>query len=270
MEGDTHAATGGAMGLLIAPELGLHTLTTALPFAVITAGYALVPDLDHPGAAASRLLGPVTEWVCRRLCSLSAWTFRHTKTRHDVPAEGTHRHLTHTLAFALVLGGLAHLSAGWGGARADLGWLAFGLLLAVDRLGAVAAVAYASVLLAWLPLVSTALSGHTSLGQGLSAAITHTTPWLGVAVALGCLTHDLGDMLTWAGVPVLAPLPLGNQRWRRLHLLPKRLRFRTGKIAERRLVLPASVLIAILAMPGVLPVLSTGYQSLLHATSHHS
>lgn len=268
MEGDTHAVTGGMAALVVAPALGLHSLTTALPFAVITAGYALVSDLDHPGAAASRLLGPVTEWVCRRLCSLSAWTFRHTKTRYDVPAEGTHRHLTHTLVFALVLGGLAQLTTVWGGARADLGWLAFGLLLAVDRLGAVAAVAYASVLLSWLPLVNTAITGHTSLWQGLSSAITHTTPWLGLAVALGCLTHDLGDMLTWAGVPVLAPLPLGGQRWRRLHLLPQRLRFRTGKTAERFVVLPASALIAALAVPGVLPILSTGYQTALRALNH--
>ena len=65
---DTHdgshpSLTGWCAGLAVAPAVGITTLSQALVFAATTAGYALLPDLDHPGARASKLLGPVTEGV---------------------------------------------------------------------------------------------------------------------------------------------------------------------------------------------------------------
>jgi hypothetical protein len=250
MQGTTHVATGGLTAAALAPYLGLHTFVTVLPFMAITAGYALVPDLDHPGAAASRIGGPVTGWLCDGLCALSAWTFRLTKTPKDVPSAGTHRHLTHIIAFALVLGGAAHLTAVLWGAWAVVGWLVAGLALAVDRLGAIALVAYLASLASWAPSINPH-SAH--LGRDVLAALDHTSPWLGIAVGLGCLTHDLGDALTTAGVPLLAPLKLTGQRWRRLHLLPQRLRFHTGSDAEHW-VLVLTAIGTVLELPGVFRV----------------
>src|SRR5690606_40666834 len=68
MMGRTHALTGWCAGLAVAPAVGITTLSQALVFAATTAGYALLPDLDHPGARASKLLGPVTgglSWLLR-------------------------------------------------------------------------------------------------------------------------------------------------------------------------------------------------------------
>lgn len=247
MNGDTHATTGALIAVAVAPLLGLHTVITVLPFAVVTAGYALVSDLDHPGAAASRLGGPVTGWVCKRLCTLSAFAYRHTKTRRDVTSAGTHRHLTHTLVFALVLGGVAQLSTALWGPWAMLAWLVAGVCLAADRLGAVALVAYSIGLAGWLPLIQVR---HGDLGHAVLAALDHTSPWLGVAVGLGCLVHDLGDCLTTAGVPLLWPLPLAGQRWRRLGT-PRKMRFHTGGPAETRFVLPLAAAATVVELPGV-------------------
>ena len=60
MMGRSHALSGWCAGLAVAPLIGLTSVAQVVPFAAATAGYALVPDLDHPGASASRLLGPVT------------------------------------------------------------------------------------------------------------------------------------------------------------------------------------------------------------------
>ena len=39
---------------------------------------------------------------------------------------------------------------------------------------------------------------------------------MGSAVTVGVLTNLAGDFITKRGIPLLAPLPLGRQRWRNL------------------------------------------------------
>ena len=74
---------------------------------------------------------------------------------------------------------------------------------------------------------------------------------LGLAVGSGVLAHTLGDALTRSGCPLLWPLAVGGQRWRRIGL-PQRWRIRTGGRAERWIVNP--VLLALLAADLVLLV----------------
>ena len=85
MMGHSHALTGWCAGLAVAPLVGLHTLPEVLPFATAAAGYALLPDLDHPGATASRFLGPLTGLLSRllRLCSRGLYAL--TKGPRDEP-----------------------------------------------------------------------------------------------------------------------------------------------------------------------------------------
>lgn len=78
--------------------------------------------------------------------------------------------------------------------------------------------------------------------------------WLGLAVALGCFTHDLGDDLTEGLVPWLAPIKIGGQRWRELPITPRWMRFKTGKWFEHLFVTPAFTVLAVLLIPGVLPL----------------
>lgn len=260
MTGETHAGTGVLLGFGLASAAGLPAAEAVL-VAITIGGYALAPDLDCAGATASRLLGPLTRLLSWLLTQASAGAFRCTRTVHDRRSAGTHRHLSHTIAFALLLGALAQWTAGlspW----AVAGWVGFGLLAAGAALREWVALAGAAAAAA--PLVL----DHADL-YTVCAGAQH---WIGLAVAAGCLAHCLGDALTVSGVPLLWPLPLGRagrrQTWRELHLLPAGFRLHTGKRVERWLVLPLVLAGCVLAAPGVAPHALALLGSTLHVTAH--
>lgn len=247
MMGRCHALSGAAAGLATAPLVGIDPLTAA-PFAVIVAGYALVPDLDCHGATASRLLGPLTGGLSRLLSWCSVRLYQATRGPEDEGGKfhGGHRHMTHCLLFALLLGGLAagtSLASPW----VVAGWAAFGALAAAASLGdwmlAAAGISTAAPL----------LMQHTPP----LALLSEMQGWIGLAVGLGCLVHQLGDAITVTGVPLLFPLPISGETWQELHLLPRGLRLHTGKRVENLLVLPALVLATGVAATLLIPGVST-------------
>lgn len=84
----------------------------AMPLAVSVAGLAgvagigaLLPDMDMPGAKASKLLGPVT-WVLAWLINkLSVIVFEATRAEKDKTGRFPgHRELTHTALWGVLLG----------------------------------------------------------------------------------------------------------------------------------------------------------------------
>jgi|GEM_PF-382448 len=226
MMGRSHAASGAVVGLALAPALGLDT-TEAVPFAVAVAGYAIFPDLDCGGATASRLLGPATKALSWLVCRLSALVYRITRTDTSSSSAGTHRHLTHTVLFALAMGALA-----WSTALASpwvvAGWLAFGVLSAGAALSDLAALVAAAA--AAIPLATS---------SDPLAALADMQPWVGIAVGLGCVVHLAGDGITVSGIPALWPLPIGGKPWHELHLLPRGFRLHTGHKVETWLLYPA-------------------------------
>lgn len=253
MMGRTHALTGALAGLGAGRLLGLDTLPQLLPFATVTAGYALFPDLDHPRASATRLLGPVTHGVSRLLRGASGWLYARTKGPRDENCTGTHRHLSHTLAFALLLGGICAVSTELGGPWAVAGWLAFGVALAADRLGRLAWITFAAGALSWLPAT---LAAGQPLGPTALAVLGESAgPVVGIAVGLGCFVHCLGDSVTEAGTPWLFPLPIAGETWYEIRP-PALLRFRAGGRFEHLVIAPAVIVGCVLALPGVLPHLA--------------
>lgn len=227
MMGKTHALSGVAVGLAVAPAVGFTQLWTAIPFTMLTAGYALLPDLDHPTSSASNLLWGFTETISKSLRHASGRLYERTKGSRDENWNGKHRHLTHTILFALVVGlvaaGLCELTA-WSALPIFL----FGLLLAADRLGD---------WVGWLGLAGGALMlPQIFLGE--------TFGWqIGLAVAIGCLTHDIGDALTLGGCPLIAliwPWEIQGETWFEVRLLGP-LSFRTGGTVEEWIVTPALV-----------------------------
>ncbi|MEU6643169.1 metal-dependent hydrolase [Saccharomonospora sp. NPDC046836] len=244
MMGRTHALTGWCAGLAVAPAVGISTLAQALVFAATTAGFALLPDLDHPGARASKLLGPVTGGLSWLLRKASAGLYAITKGPRDERRVGSHRHLSHTVLFAAALGALTSAGTAAGGPWAVAGVVVFGLLLAEDALGDWLLPVSGGAIIWWVyenspdPLAQ--LDGVTGL--------------LGIAVALGCVTHCLGDALTESGCPFLFPLPIAGETWYELRP-PRWLRFRTGKRVENGLIFPVFTVLAVLLVPGVWPAL---------------
>uniref|UniRef100_UPI003F491F48 metal-dependent hydrolase n=1 Tax=Amycolatopsis sp. CA-096443 TaxID=3239919 RepID=UPI003F491F48 len=238
--GRTHAATGLLAGMALAPALGLAAPHQAVVFAATTAGFALLPDLDHPSASATRLFGWLTgalSWLLRRV---SAAVYALTKGPRDENSKGTHRHLSHTLLFAVGLGVAAYAGCSAGGPWAVLGVMLFGLLLAVAALGDWLLLVYGGAVAWW----------YFTAPDDRVAQLADISGWLGVAVAAGCFVHCLGDSLTESGCPFLFPLPIAGETWYEIRP-PKHLRLHTGKKVETRLVFPLVIAGCVLAAPGV-------------------
>ncbi|NIJ10197.1 membrane-bound metal-dependent hydrolase YbcI (DUF457 family) [Saccharomonospora amisosensis] len=240
MMGRTHALTGWCAGLGLAPAVGLTSVAQVVVFASTTAGFALLPDLDHPHARASKLLGPLTGALSWLLRKASAGLYAVTKGPRDERVKGTHRHLSHTLLFAVALGAGTAAATAAGGPWAVAGVVVLGLLLAEDALGD------------WLfPVAGAGVVWWVHENSpGVLAQLDTVSGWLGIAVAAGCFTHCLGDALTESGCPFLFPVPIAGETWYELRP-PAWLRFRTGKTVETKVLFPAFAVLGVLLLPGV-------------------
>ncbi|MFC4002516.1 metal-dependent hydrolase [Prauserella oleivorans] len=245
MMGRTHALTGWCAGLAVAPLAGVTSLAQAVVFAATTAGYALLPDLDHPGARASKLLGPLTRGLCWLLRKASSALYSVTKGPRDEKHSGMHRHLSHTVLFAVALGAATAAGTAAGGPWAVAGVVLLGLLLAEDALGDWLLPVSGAAVVWWVYENSPHALEQLDAVSGL----------LGIAVAVGCVTHCLGDALTESGCPFLFPLPIAGETWYELRP-PRWLRFRTGKAVENRLVFPVFLVLGVLLIPGVWPLVT--------------
>lgn len=240
MMGRTHALTGWCTGLVLAPLGGSGTIAQAVLFAVTTAGFALLPDLDHPKARASKLLGPLTGAVSWLLRKASAGLYAVTKGPRDEDRTGTHRHLSHTVLFAVALGGLTAIGTATGGPWVVAAVVLLGVLLAEDALGD------------WvLPVAGAAAVWWVyQANPDPLAQLNAVSGTLGIAVAAGCFAHCLGDAVTESGCPFLFPVPIAGETWYELRP-PAFLRFTTGKAVETRLIFPVFVVLGVLLVPGV-------------------
>lgn len=180
MMGHTHALTGAAAWLAIAPTLNTGRAAELVGGTIAAAGAALLPDLDHPSATAARAWGPITRVAARAV----AW------------ATGGHRAGTHTLLAA----GVAAVTV-WAGLRAT-GWAP---LVVIALLTGLALVAWDDLVPGrwerlW-PANLTASAGFAwwAVDYGLDLS------WLPAAVAVGWVVHIAGDTITDGGTPLLAP-----------------------------------------------------------------
>lgn len=201
-----HAAIGASapVGLVVTQHV---SILQGFTMAAVSAGFALLPDLDHPRATASKALGPIAHKAVHALCRI---VVQGSATRRDHGAvaylksrkkDPYHRTLTHTLVASVAVGVLAYLLA---------------LALPMGS-GAVAAF---GVLLLW-PLYRKTI-GLVVLGSAVTAvaATILLNPWLvGIAVTGGYLSHVVADGCTSLGVPALWPLKIKGKRWWRIRLL---------------------------------------------------
>lgn len=248
--GPTHAMSGAAAGLLAGPGLAAaagHPMTvqSSLLAAAVCAGSALLPDIDCPTSTVARSFGVVSKVVSHAVDNVAVVVYAVTRGRHDEVRHSGHRTLTHTLLGAIGTGvGVSALCARVG-KWAVLATLVITLCLAVRGL-----LADWAKKEGWIVTTGTAVAG-TALAWWTLPAGSYW--WLGGAVTLGMVLHDLGDAITKAGVPLLAPLPLGGKRW--LEFTTGPFAIRAGGRVECALVLPACTLITVL---GIVSVLNPG------------
>jgi membrane-bound metal-dependent hydrolase YbcI (DUF457 family) len=249
--GPTHATTGALAWLAGA---GAVTTLTGYPqspaelavYTVVCTGSALLPDLDvagrvfrnRGGATAAKVFGVVSLFAAECVEKLSLAVYRLTRTPQDRRRRNGHRTLTHTLAFAILLGALVS------GLVAS-----FGRPVVLVVLFLTAGLAIRGLMAEWVArngwLITTLAAGAATViaYQGLPA---DGYPLLGVAVGLGCAVHLAGDMITHHGCPLLWPLRIQGQRWYMV-TTPPALSVRAGGGFERAVLLPgltAAVLVA--------------------------
>lgn len=229
MLGTGHAASGlaaGAAGVAwILPATGYVVPGGAWSVAVLgtmMAGACLFPDVDTENATAANAFGPASKAVHHVAAATSVAVMRFTGTRRDEARE--HRGFTHTIVFAALMYAMVTVV----GERWPAQTAAVALGLAVGclvRLGA-----------RWY------VSAPVGLAAGVLLFLTapYITPpaseLVGAAVALGCVLHCLGDMITRQGVPILAPLvPVKGKRWWNFRL-PLWMTFRAGSTPEKVIV----------------------------------
>ncbi|NUW30936.1 metal-dependent hydrolase [Nonomuraea sp. SMC257] len=225
MMGHTHAMTGAIAWLGLAPTLAALPMVTEssrfietgimanalspaefIAGALVCAGAAMLPDLDHPSATIAQTFGPVTWLLSKAVCWVS----------------GGHRGATHSLVFAVALGLGAHWLAGaYPIGRDILVVLLIGLALRAIGIG----IPGNKMGSALVNVGLTAGLYAVFLSQGVGYA------WLGMAVALGCLIHVLGDCMTERGCPVLWPMSVK-------FVLPWKIGIKTGKKFEQKILAP--------------------------------
>ena len=176
-------------------------------------GFAMLPDLDQRGSTISRMWGPLTDAPAGAV---------------GLIAQG-HRKGTHDAVLAPLVFGLLAYAASWY-LWSSLLVLALAIGLALHALHFV------------LPgRNETTVIGNLILSWGGAWWLLGHIPspgWLPYAVALGVLTHILGDALTCGGVPV--PL-LWLLNGGRLVFFP----LRTGTTFEKAVLAPAFLLATI-------------------------
>ncbi|ANW21306.1 metal-dependent hydrolase [Streptomyces clavuligerus] len=251
MMGPAHSLSGAAawLGVGAAAEAAGHPMPwpVLLAGALICAGAALAPDLDHKAATISRAFGPVSRLLCEIVDKLSLAVYRATRAPGDKRRTGGHRTLTHTWVWAVMIGAGASALAVAGGRWAVLAILFVHLVLAVEGLLWRAA-RVSSDILVWLLGATSAwilagvLDGPDGGSDWLFTAPGQEYLWLGLPIVLGALVHDIGDALTVSGCPVLWPIPIAGRRWYPVGP-PKALRFRAGSWVELKVLMPVFTLL---------------------------
>jgi LexA-binding, inner membrane-associated putative hydrolase len=260
--GPAHSLSGAAawlgVGAAAAAEGHPMPWPVLLVGALICAGAALAPDLDHKAATISRAFGPLSQGVCEIVDKLSHAVYKATRKPGDPRRSGGHRTLTHTWLWAVLTGAGASALAVGGGRWGVLVILFAHLVLAIEGLLWRAARGSSSDILVWLLAAAGAwiLAGVLDEPGRGSGWLAPGQPylWLGLPIVLGALVHDIGDALTVSGCPILWPIPVGRRRWYPVGT-PKGLRFRAGSRVELKVLMPAFMILGGLGCVAALNVI---------------
>lgn len=226
--GPAHAISGAgvtvlALGIAMnyAPEFLQYVLVGSailgILFVAVSTGSALVPDLDNSRSTVNSSLG----FVGAALSSVFRFTSKllqsTIRTKRDDSNPDPHRGFWHTLVGAATLGaiavGLSSISLKLfdvGDMPVTLGGVFyFGITATMIHLFLAGVAKKRISKLKKIPVVGEVVV--LAISAAITGALLFFAPegailWLGVAIALGCSIHILGDALTTAGVPIFFPI----------------------------------------------------------------
>ncbi|MCX9191354.1 metal-dependent hydrolase [Carbonactinospora thermoautotrophica] len=188
MLGHSHAVSGAlawAATATVLPEFGGVALgpRDILVGTLLTAGAALVPDLDHPDSTIANFLGPPSELLARVVSFLS----------------GGHRHGTHSLLF---------IALAWLGTWAGVAYLGRNFVLVTVFILLALAIRALHLCPPGNGVKVYGTIGTLSLVGTFAVAnwLPGVWDWLPWSMAIGCAAHILGDCLTDRGCPLLWPV----------------------------------------------------------------
>lgn len=268
--GVTHAMSGVALFLGIAaffPDftekaLGSSVIWVIILGALVTAGAALLPDLDNTTSTAKNSLGPlglVLSYIFRTSSAIIQTVIR---TPRDDPNPNPHRGAWHTIPAAALLGFLTYLGTKIGGS------------IELPLIGEITGGGVFALIIAFL-MTHLALSGlansfmkkikkSSAIGELIALAISFTVTasifinipadvsfwWLGVSVGFGMFVHILGDSMTTAGVPILFPLSaiIKGKFWWTTRFLG----IKAGGVVENTIFLPGFTILTIVSIVKIL------------------
>lgn len=203
MMGGHHAASGAAAWVAVTAStpiaFGWYPVSDVgiMTGAIVCAGAALLPDADHHSGTIANSLSPVSNAVAKVVGKVS----------------GGHRKGTHSILGVLIFTGLAWLV---GLLSLDTGIDNFGTILIGPGIIAVLLISYA---LRALKLTRGGKLGPWTTSIILATLVAIFAPeewyWMPFSVALGCVVHIIGDLLTTQGVPLLWPLKFRSPKWMR-------------------------------------------------------
>lgn len=216
--GHTHALAGAVTGAVTALYVLHLPLAGSLMLTGLTAGAAVLPDLDHPEATLAHCFGFLTKLFAELVGKIS----------------GGHRKGTHSLLGVATFTGLAWLAVTF---RHDLaGRIGLCVLLSLVIAGGLYALRIGGHKADLLAIAAAAGMAVTGYGLALVA----------LATGLGCAIHVGTDMLTDSGCPLLLPLSRYRFRW-----WPEPAAFTTGTRPEGALAFALVLVLGLLAWHAV-------------------
>lgn len=192
--GKTHAAAGLAAGLAVGEFVTHAHPLTLLTLTGLTAGAAVLPDIDHPNSTMAHSFGFVSHAIAEVVGKVS----------------GGHRKLTHSLAGIALLTAGAWAAVHW---RHDVaGRIGLFVLLALILDSAAVLVP-----VRWLPVSKRRARTLFEVAAVLLAVSMAVWGWglalVALATAVGAAAHIAVDMLTDKGCPLLYGLSRRPFRW---------------------------------------------------------
>lgn len=273
--GPTHAMSGAAFWLT-ASALGTSIAalnTSSLPVILlgtaVCAGAALAPDIDSGRSTVVNSFGALGRIGYHLANGASVSVHSATRTKYDREVSNGHRTLFHTLAMALLVGGLVSLGSSLPGTVEIFGKVfPTGQLFSLIVMGLFLHLALAGLFEKQVkkyrkkfgPYVLMASSAAITIPIAFILPENEKYQWLGIAVGLGWMMHILGDAITKMGSPVLWPLKIKGKRWYDV-ALPSFLRITAGGRFEKAVLLPVLTVITSVALiwhiPGMPEVTSS-------------